>query len=173
MRSIGDVHRCLAITAKQEQSSMPTKKPDRTTIDALEPGFYVLAQDVENPKPDRRTRRSVRGKRTLPKGLRVEVRLVQRRDWQSGDWLNVKVALEYGGDELQPDLADAVASHLVPAEPAVGQLIDEYHPAAAILAQQVDQGKITLEDIRATHPALEPLNWLWRDNHWIDVESKC
>lgn len=162
------------------ETIMTTTAPARAAIEALEPGFYVLTQDVTNPKPDRRYKNYLLGREVVKAGLRVQV------TQHPIDETRYRKELRAFGGETIPNeaqmcpLAEAIAPHLAPAEPHLGQLINSNHPANGILAVLLEQGKITLDDVKGTFVALEQKgddpndegSWeTWQRQHWIDREA--
>lgn len=155
--------------------------PDSPNVDALPVGFYVLTEDVRNPKPDRRFKSNVviRGK-VLPKGMRIQV-----TEYPIDETRYRKEMWHYGtGDTLSNSddnpQVQLVAPLLKPVDLVLGHLINNQHPAKAILAVLLESGKITLEDVRLTCATLDAKedvpnadesrkNWLHR--HWIDREG--
>lgn len=119
----------------------------------LKRGVYVLAREVANPKPDRRSTRDWTKAVKWPKGLIVH--------YDDNPYPAIRAAGEYAN--LSPHSDEEGWAALVPAlEPAPRNFYTvmlgldnspRSYFARPILAELVRMGKITLEDIEAAQAA--------------------
>lgn len=119
-------------------------------------GFYNLTEDVRNPKPDRRSKRT-ESKPVWRKGERVYVS-------PPSDTYRGKIEFRDGSSVFfDAEAAEAVAltypwsvqgnvllDKLTPAPPTVGQTLKRaWATPKQLIARAVDLGKLTLDDIKA------------------------
>jgi hypothetical protein len=153
------------------------KKLDDTALKNLKPGFYVLTQDVENPRPDRRSD-SLTAKPLFPAGSRFFVRSrdIMLDDEKVGE---TKVVESFGGSLIMDNnqgapQAEAIAPYLEPAPDTLGQHCREnigFCDTGMLLAQLVENGIVTIPMVDA---ALRQINELdeeaydeMKTKHWM------
>lgn len=119
----------------------------------IKPGIYRLARDVENPQPDRRKKRDWYAAPTIPAGGRYRVE-------QMSEYALISKLNDYSssGLWLHSDLAQAMIPALVPEHTTLGgalfldNVIGAHvnsRPLKAVLAQLVESGKVTIDDVLA------------------------
>lgn len=117
--------------------------------DGLTEGFYYLTKDLENPKPDRRSKR-MDSVVVWPKGSRVFVK--PPRDGMVGqvEWRDGSVSY-YGRVDADPiyGAANEVVKHLEPAPPTVGQFVKKANSTPMqMLAYFLGTGELSFNDLK-------------------------
>lgn len=158
---------------------------DRSVLDSLEPGFYILTQYVENPRVDRRvTTSEILANHIIEAGIRFQARHypIYEPDaiTQKGHRVELLCYGSYFPVPASEDwpLAQIIAPLLEKADPALGHYLNNSsHEPRAILAVLFEKGKITFDDLKDVHEyikqqeAQDPSGDLWAEwilSHWID-----
>lgn len=122
----------------------------------LKAGMYEIAEDVTNPKPDRRkAARSFSAHTVWTKGMRVCVEedgdcSGHFRIYRSGGYPHLGVAGRFGGKHNHPGF-EALAAALRPIEWTDAEWVSEnIISAGSVLVRLLKDGKVTREDLLKT-----------------------
>jgi hypothetical protein len=110
-------------------------------------GYYVLREDVNNPKPDRRMTRSVIAGPVWKKGMRIKVKTYPHISPRP----QVSVYQSEERFDHHNGQVAALIPNLEPADPKLGQKLDRGNgtnfEAALALTLMVERGIVTLDQV--------------------------